>query len=258
MVYIIIIIIIINLFTQEHLSLTCYLLLKISLQIKISTNKNLLHFSSFQLILFVLCRCVLCLANARDWRGVLRALSGQPFPSSYLPLLSMLRPLLAAAHLLDTQGPPPPPPAPPAHLHSHAPLEPPFVHLWEAMVAVFDAAHKKGNNCSTGSSSTNNGSNSRQTDVLSLPEFLELVYCLKEPACLSLLTSLLAVLYNKRLGEPSAELHSQYPQLWVTMTVSKDGYLSLVKETLASVVAHAIKFFPGADHVREEGSNCGN
>ena len=190
----------------------------------------------------------MCLVNARDWGGVQSILSGLQLPPSYLPLLAILRPLLASAHLLDTSCPPPPP-----HHHHHSPPEPPFLHLWESVLAVLDTAivHKK-NGGNSGSSANGSGcSNGSKNEILPLHDFLELIYCLKEPKCLSLITSLLGVLYNKLLGEPSAEVHVQYPHLWVTLPTCKDASLPIVRDTLAAVVAHATKYFPGADHVSE-------
>ena len=171
-------------------------------------------------------RCVICLVNARDWGGVLAIVSSLPLPSSHIPLLSFLRPLLAAAHLLDS----PPPP------HHHP--EPPFIHLWEAVSAVLHSAPP----------SKSNGGGGHE-GLLPLSGFLELIRCLKDSICLSLLSSLLGVLYNKLLGEPSAEIHTQHAALWAPMTPNKDLDISVVRECLTTVVNHAIKFFPGADHV---------
>lgn len=192
--------------------------------------------------------CVMCLVNARDWGGVVGILSGLQLPSSYLPLLSFLRPLLAAAHILDTAPPPP---------HPYHP-EPPFTHLWDAVVGVMDEAALNRLSGSQSSSSKQQADRHVQ-ETLSLADLMDLVLSLKEPTCLSLITSLLGVLYNKLLGEPSSELHTQHTQLWAAMSPGKeiktkqgkDIKLDTVRETLSDVVTHAIKHFPGADHVSE-------
>ncbi|KAF2368963.1 hypothetical protein FHG87_000254, partial [Trinorchestia longiramus] len=179
----------------------------------------------------VISRCVMCLVNARDWEGVASILSGLQLPQPYLPPMAILRPLLAAAHILDSGN---------AH-HS----EPPFAHLWQSVVTILDHAA-----CAP-RKPTSSKSSDRQAEVLQLSELLELVYCLKEPTCLSLLCSLLGSLYNKLLGEPSAEVHTQHSHLWLNLPLCTEADLNTVRETLEAVVAHAIKFFPGADHVSE-------
>ncbi|KAA0196986.1 hypothetical protein HAZT_HAZT001196 [Hyalella azteca] len=184
----------------------------------------------------IISRCVMCLVNVRDWGGVASVVAGLQLPPPYLPAMAVLRPLLAAAHILDT--------GPPYHLEPH------FAHLWDSVVNILDCS------CSHRKSSSSKSGERQLPEVLPLADFLELVYSLKEPTCLSLLCSLLGALHNKLLGDPSAEVHAQHSQLWLGLTPCKDTasreeYPKYVRETLEAVVTHAIKFFPGADHVSE-------
>uniref|UniRef100_A0A6A7G013 Integrator complex subunit 8-like n=2 Tax=Hirondellea gigas TaxID=1518452 RepID=A0A6A7G013_9CRUS len=179
--------------------------------------------------------CVMCLVNARDWGSLVTILSGLQMPSSSVPLMSFLRPLLETAHILDSS------PSPSTHPHLD---DESFPRFWKTMVKIMDTAsqHRKGQNSKP---------IERYSETMGMTEFLELVYILKEPTCLTLLTSCLGALYNKLLGEPSAEVHILYPHLWSSMTPSKESDIATVREALSAVVQHAIKYFPGADHVSE-------
>ena len=53
-------------------------------------------------------------------------------------------------------------------------------------------------------------------------------------------------------GEPSAEIHTQHAAVWAPMPAPSkelDNKELLVRESLFTLVKHAVKCFPGADHV---------